>query len=87
MINKDEILIPIEIRISNSDLIDVNDSIYTVSYSGSIIPKEFNLNDFKKDSEIYKFGKKVLDKVNHPKKNLIYMPNKEWYNIFKIIKE
>ena len=83
--NDNEFLIPINIRISNNDLVNNNDNINTVSYSGSIIPKEFSLNDFKKDSNIYKFGIKILNDINEPKKNLIYVPNKEWYSLFKLV--
>ena len=43
--NDNEFLIPINIRISNNDLVNNNDNINTVSYSGSIIPKEFSLKD------------------------------------------
>ena len=79
-----EFNIPTEIKLKQNDLIDENEKLYNQSISGSLIPKEFYLTEFKENSEIYKFGMNILKNIDNTKYNLLYVPNLEWYNIFKI---
>ena len=84
-INENEYIIPYEIKVLQSDLIDESCQLYKISYSGSLIPKEFFLHEFKKNSEIFKYGDILLKNINNKKINLLYVPNKEWYNLFRIV--
>ena len=51
-INESEYIIPYEIKVLQSDLIDESSQLYSVSYSGSLVPKEYFLHEFKESSEI-----------------------------------
>ena len=79
-----EFNIPNEIKLKQNDLIDENKKLFNLSFSGSLIPKEFYLTEFKENSEIYKFGINILKNIDNTKYNLLYVPDKEWYNIFRI---
>lgn len=84
---EDEYLIPYEIKLSPNDLIKETDSIYDVSYNGSLVPKEYYLHEFSENSEIFKYGRNLLKNIDRYKSNcnLLYIPNKEWYSIFKVV--
>lgn len=83
-----EFLIPYEIKVRADDIKEKTNSLYNVNLSGSIVPKEYYLHEFKEDSQIYNCGKKIIKdiKLNTDKYNLLYIPNKEWYSIFKIVR-
>lgn len=84
---KKDFLIPFEIKVNPLDLKKNTNTMYDISYSGSLVPKEYFLNEFKEDSKIFKYGKKILKEINCDKYDLLYIPNKEWYSIFRVIKK
>ena len=77
--------IPFEIKVNINDLLKETNSLYDISLSGSLIPKEYYLHEFKKYSDIYKFGNNILNKIDSTKYNLLYIPNKEWFSKFRVI--
>lgn len=72
--------IPIEIRISDNDLIDTNLKLSSTSLSGSLMYHDFMIEDFKKDSSIYQYYLQLLIENNLNEKD--YFANlyleKEW---------
>lgn len=77
-----KIEIPIEIRISDNDLIDNNLKLSTISLSGSLMYHDFVIEDFKKDSPIYQYYLQLLTENNFNEKD--YFANlyleKEWHH-------
>lgn len=72
--------IPIEIRISDNDLIDTNLKLSSTSLSGSLMYHDFMIEDFRKDSPIYQYYLQLLIENNLTEKD--YFANlyleKEW---------
>lgn len=85
VLNK-EFIIPFEVKVTRDDIADSTTSLFEVALNGSLIPKEYFLHEFKKSSEIYKFGKNILKDFDSTKYNLLYIPNKEWYSIFRLVR-
>ncbi len=85
ILNK-EFNIPYEVKVRSDDIIDSTSSLFDVAINGSLMPKEYFLHEFKKTSEIYKFGKNIMKDIDSSKYNLLYVPNKEWYSIFRVVR-
>jgi len=81
-----EFNIPIHIRLRENDLLDSNQKLSDISYNGGYFYNEFNLDEIKENSPIYKYGINLLEENNLLlNENIItYVPNIEWYNIFRI---
>lgn len=74
--------IPIEIRISDNDLIDNNLKLSGISLSGSLMYHDFAIEDFKINSPIYQYYLQLLAENNFNEKDYIanlYL-EKEWYH-------
>lgn len=74
--------IPINIHISDNDLIDNKSSLSTISLNGSLVYKDFMINDFNKDSSIYQYYLQLLNENNFNEKDyftMLYL-EKEWYH-------
>ena len=84
--NIKEFNIPYDIRLKKCDLIDPKKQLYDISYNGGYFYNEFELDEFKESSIMYQYGIHLLKENNLSLKEnyVFYIPNKEWYNIFRI---
>ena len=84
--NIKEFNIPYDIRLKKCDLIDPKKQLYEISYNGGYLYNEFELDEFKESSIMYQYGIHLLKENNLSLKEnyVFYIPNKEWYNIFRI---
>ena len=84
--NIKEFNIPYDIRLKKGDLIDPKKQLYDISYNGGYFYNEFELDEFKESCSIYQYGIHLLKENNLSLKEnyVVYIPNTEWYNIFRI---
>ena len=84
-LSENEFIIPTNIVVKSDDILLDTKPLYNISFSGSLMPQEFFLHEFKEESNIYQYGHEILKCYDKKKYNLLYVPNKEWYNIFRIV--